>query len=135
MGYSRAFSLSVLLVSSVVLSACGSSNSSTPSDSGTVSGLTCPNGHAAVAKTQVTVADFSFTPDCIVVPAGSTVTWTNTGMPTHTVTSDTGAPVTFDSGPLGSAGVFHWTFADPGMVNYHCTVHQSLGMVGTVIVQ
>jgi len=132
MGYSRAFSLSVLLVGSVVLSACGSSNSSTPSDSGTGSGLTCPKGGAPVATTSVTVADFSFTPECIVVPAGSTVTWTNTGMPIHTVTSDTGA---FDSGQLGNAGVFHFAFADPGTFNYHCIAHQTLGMVGTVMVQ
>jgi plastocyanin len=133
MGSSRESSVGVLLVlASLVLSACGSSNSSTPSDSGTVTGLTCPNGHAAVAKTEVTVADFSFTPDCIVVTAGSIVTWTNTGMPAHTVTSDTGA---FDSGPLGNAGVFHFTFSDPGTFNYHCIPHQSLGMTGTVIVQ
>jgi plastocyanin len=135
MGYSRAFSLSILLVGSLVLSACGSSNSSTPSDSGTGSGLTCPKGGSPVATTSVTVADFSFTPECIVVSAGSTVTWTNTGVPVHSVTSDTGAPLTFDSGPLGSAGIFHWTFDSPGTVNYHCSVHQSLGMVGTVMVQ
>jgi len=135
MGYSRAFSLSVLLVGSVVLSACGSSNSSTPSDSGTGSGLTCPKGGAPVATTSVTVQDFSFDPACIVVQAGATVTWTNTGMPIHTVTSDTGAPVTFDSGALGSGGAFTFTFANPGTVNYHCIVHQSGGMVGTVIVQ
>ncbi|HJX62464.1 MAG TPA: plastocyanin/azurin family copper-binding protein [Polyangia bacterium] len=135
MGYSCAFSLSFLLVGTVVLSACGSSNSSTPSDSGTVSGLTCPKGGAPVATTSVTVADFRFTPDCIVVSAGSTVTWTNTGMPIHTVTSDTGALVSFDSGPLGSGGTFPFTFASPGTVNYHCIPHQSQGMVGTVIVQ
>jgi hypothetical protein len=38
-------------------------------------------------------------------------------MPTHTVTSDTGAPVTFDSGALGSGGTFTFTFANPGTVN------------------
>ena len=96
----------------------------------------CGDGGAtAVAASAVTVADFSFTPQCIQVPLGTTVTWTNTGMPTHTVTSDPGAPVTFDSGPLGENGVFTFTFNQVGVVNYHCTPHQSLGMVGTVIVR
>jgi plastocyanin len=56
-------------------------------------------------------------------------------MANHTVTSDTGAPVTFDSGALGSGGTFTFTFASPGTVNYHCTPHAGIGMVGTVIVQ
>jgi plastocyanin len=41
----------------------------------------------------------------------------------------------FDSGALGSGGAFTFTFASPGTVNYHCIVHQTSGMVGTVIVQ
>jgi plastocyanin len=88
-----------------------------------------------VATTAVSAVDYRFEPPCIVVAAGSTVTWTNHGMPTHTVTSDPGAPVTFDSGALGSGGTFSFTFADPGTVGYLCTPHQGLGMVGTVIVQ
>lgn len=92
-------------------------------------------GVPAVATSSVTVADFSFTPQCIQVPLGTTVTWTNTGMPIHTVTSDPGAPVSFDSGPLGENGVFTFTFNQVGVVDYHCTPHQNLGMVGTVIVR
>jgi plastocyanin len=120
-----------LVLGSLLLAGCGSSNSA-PNDSG---GLTCPTGGAPVATTSVTVQDFSFNPACIVVPAGSAVTWTNSGMANHTVTSDTGAPVTFDSGALGSGGTFTFTFASPGTVNYHCTPHAGIGMVGTVIVQ
>jgi len=116
-----------LVLGSLLLAGCGSSTSAPAG--------TCPKGGAPVATTSVTVQDFSFDPACIVVQAGATVTWTNTGMPIHTVTSDTGAPVTFDSGALGSGGAFTFTFANPGTVNYHCIVHQSGGMVGTVIVQ
>lgn len=128
MGSLRVLSFGMSLVlGGLLLAGCGSSPSA-PSG-------TCPTGGAPLAATSVTVQDFSFNPACIVVPAGSTVTWTNTGMPTHTVTSDTGAPVTFDSDPLGSGGAFTFTFANPGTVNYHCIPHQGLGMVGTVIVQ
>jgi plastocyanin len=133
MNCERRFFISLLLVSlSLVLLACGSSTSSPDGPPGS---LTCPGGGAPVATMSVAVQDFSFNPPCIVVPAGSTVTWTNIGMPTHTVTSDSGAPVTFDSGALGTSGTFSFTFASPGTINYHCIPHQSIGMVGTVIVQ
>ena len=92
-------------------------------------------GIAAVATSSVTVADFSFTPKCIQVPLGTTVTWTNTGQATHTVTSDAGSAVTFDSGPLGENGVFTFTFNQVGEIDYHSTPFESLGMVGTVIVR
>jgi plastocyanin len=95
----------------------------------------CPDGSDPVAASSVTVADFSFSPKCIKVSAGTTVTWHNTGMPIHTVTSDAGAPVTFNSGALGSGGSFQFTFTDPGTVGYHCIPHQAFGMVGTVIVE
>jgi plastocyanin len=55
-------------------------------------------------------------------------------MSNHTVTSDNGAPVTFDSGALGRAGTFSFTFPSPGTVNYHCVPHEGIGMIGTVIV-
>ena len=135
MVFSRALSVGVSLVlGSLVLAACNSMTS--PPDAGNTGGtVACPSGGTAVATTSVTVRDFRFDPACIVVSAGATVTWTNTGMPIHTVTSDTGAPESFDSGSLGSGGGFTRTFASPGTIGYHCAVHQSIGMVGTIIVQ
>ena len=49
----------------------------------------------AQGGTAVSIVDFAFQPASIEVPAGSTVTWTNTGAAPHTVTADDGA---FDSG-------------------------------------
>lgn len=118
-------------------SACGSGTSTGPGGSGgtTGGGLTCVKGDTPVSTNAVTVRDYVFDPDCIVVAAGSTVTWTNVGTPIHTVTSDPGAPVTFDSRALGAAGTFKFTFANPGTINYYCIPHESMGMKGTVIVQ
>jgi len=116
------------MLGTLVLSACGSGMSAPASG-------TCRGGGEPTATTSVTVVDFAFDPACITIAPGATVTWTNTGMPVHTVTSDPGAPVTFDSGSLGTSGIFTQTFANAGTVNYHCTVHQSLGMVGTIIVK
>ena len=130
----RVWALPVLLVLAWVAS-CGSGSSATTDAAPTDSGGGGCTAATAVAAIDVTVSDFKFTPACIKVTAGETVTWTNTGMPVHTVTSDSGAPVTFDSGALGSGGTFHFTFLAAGTVDYHCIPHQSLGMVGTVVVE
>jgi plastocyanin len=115
------------LLVAVFVFGCGSSN-----DNGSTGSCTVGN---AVATSSVTVKDFSFDPSCIKILAGETVTWTNTGMASHTVTSDSGAPVSFDSHALGDSGTFSFTFNSAETVKYHCTPHESLGMKGTVIVQ
>ena len=116
----------------LIVTGCGS-NSTSASDGGS-GGVGCTEANAT-ATTSVTVKDYSFDPACIKVSAGDKVTWTNTGMSSHTVTSDSGAAASFDSGALGSAGTFSFTFTTAGTVGYHCTPHQSQGMVGTVVVQ
>jgi plastocyanin len=77
-----------------------------------------------------------FVPDPITIAVGDTVTWTNvtTNIP-HTSTSDTGDAVSWDSGTVNAGGTFSLTFTTPGTFPYHCTFHQSLGMVGTITVQ
>jgi hypothetical protein len=49
----------------------------------------------------------------------------------HTVTSDTGA---FSSGYLYPGFSYSRTFVTPGTYMYHCQIHRSQGMVGTIIV-
>jgi plastocyanin len=124
--------LPVLLVVAWVAS-CGSS-SDTTTDAALTGGGGC-TAETAVAATDVTVSDFKYVPACIKVAAGATVTWTNAGMASHTVTSDADAPVTFNSGALGSGGTFHFTFPAAGTVGYYCIPHESLGMKGTVVVE
>ena len=95
----------------------------------------CIKGGSAVAATAVAVKNFEFDPPCITVARGTKVTWTNTGMASHTVTSDSGGVATFDSGALGAAGTFELTFDTAGWVDYHCIPHGAGGMRGTVIVE
>lgn len=40
----------------------------------------------------------------------------------------------FDSGNLSAPGSYTRTFPVAGSVGYHCSIHQSMGMVGTVVV-
>src|SRR5215212_7815380 len=77
----------------------------------------------------VQVVDFAFEPGVLTVPAGATVTWTNAGSRTHTVTADDGS---FDSGRLDPGEQFSQTFDQPGTYTYHCGFHPE--MQGTIVV-
>jgi plastocyanin len=85
--------------------------------------------HGAEAQdgAQVSIVDFAFQPASVEVPAGGTVTWTNTGAAPHTATADGGA---FDSGQLAPGATFSQTFNAVGNFPYHCEIHPE--MVGTV---
>ena len=86
----------------------------------------------AAVVTTVQVADFSFTPDAITVPLGTTVTWQWQGTTsTHNVTfTGAGAPPNIGNMTTGSA---QRTFNTPGIINYSCTFHPS-SMTGSVTV-
>src|SRR5579872_4869188 len=94
--------------------------------------------HAAASSSSVAIADFSFTPNTLSVAQGTTVTWTNHGRASHTVTADGGA---FDSSPTCTTGgsclspgqAFSFTFAAPGTYTYHCRIHTF--MHGTIVVK
>lgn len=79
---------------------------------------------------SVTIKDFEFTPASITVAVGSTVTWTNDGPSTHTVTADDGS---FDSKDLPKGKTFSQTFQTAGTFSYHCSIHPF--MTAEVIVQ
>jgi plastocyanin len=99
--------LIVMLVSSISLSGCVDQSQPT-------------------AKT-IEINDFSFQPDSITVPIGTTVTWINHDPSSHTITSDNGK---FDSGITKSGGEFQFAFSQPGTYKYHCKIHPSMtGMV------
>jgi plastocyanin len=78
---------------------------------------------------SVDIVDFAFDASSITVEVGSTVTWTNAGDATHTVTSDDGS---FDSGDLASGETFSFTFDEPGTYTYFCAIHPD--MVGEIVV-
>jgi plastocyanin len=78
---------------------------------------------------DVFIQNMAFSPSTITVTAGSTVTWTNKDISTHTVTSDGGL---FSSGSINSNETFSFKFNTPGTYPYHCTIHTS--MTGNVVV-
>ena len=82
------------------------------------------------ATAAVSIPFIVFTPDCVTVARGTTVTWTwKDPTSTHSVTSDT--PGLFDSG-VKNSGTFEYTFTDPGTYTYYCTVHGKAAQSGKV---
>lgn len=83
-----------------------------------------------VAGTAVKIDNFAFGPVALVVPVGTTVTWTNRDDAPHTVVANAGA---FKSKVLDTDDSFSFTFTTPGEYAYFCSLHPH--MTGKVIVE
>lgn len=78
---------------------------------------------AAGEQVAIEIVDIDYDPREQTLPAGSTVTWTNTGDLPHTVTKQEGPGGDFDSGTLEPGDTFEQTFDTPGEIAYQCTIH------------
>jgi plastocyanin len=79
---------------------------------------------------QVSIDNFSFTPQTLTIPAGTKVTWVNHDDIGHTVTSTSQK---FKSKTLDTNESFSYTFTDSGTYEYFCSVHPR--MTAKVVVQ
>ncbi|HVL81532.1 MAG TPA: cupredoxin domain-containing protein, partial [Actinomycetota bacterium] len=96
---------------------------------------------AASGDSSVSARDNAFQPARSEVPAGTRIEWRNDGLNPHTVTAQSGAPASFDSGTIAARGTFSFTFETPGTYHFYCRFHGSpsapppdCGMCGTVVV-
>jgi len=127
MNRTNRFALIGMSVVVVAFAACGGSTS--PAYGG-VPGCTAAT---ATATNQVTMQGMAFSPACIKVAVGTTVTFTNNDATlVHTVTADDG---TYNSGNLSATQQFSHAFPTAGTSHFHCIYHATMGMVGTVVVQ
>ena len=97
---------------------------------GAIAGLVLAAGAAQAATVEVTIDNFTFSPQQITVKAGDTVTWINHDDIPHTATSKSGA---FRSKALDSDDKFSFTFATPGTYAYFCALHPH--MTGSIVVE
>lgn len=108
----------LLVVLSLAIAACGG-------------GAEGPAGQGPVSTDRVEIFDSPDTPQSewgyepreIQVPAGTTVTFVNTGDEFHTVTEDTAR--VFDIAARAGETVTY-TFGEPGRFPYHCGVHPEM---------
>lgn len=89
----------------------------------------CEVAKTNTASNEVVIDGYSFSPQNRTVSAGTTVTWTNKEIITHSVLSNNGI---FDSGNLSTNNSFSRQFNTTGTFSYHCGLHPS--MTGTIIV-
>jgi len=88
------------------------------------------NDQPAGASAAVKIDNFVFGPQTITVPAGTTVTWTNSDDIPHTAVSTDGV---FKSKVMDTDEKFSYTFTKPGTYPYYCSIHPK--MTGKVVVQ
>jgi plastocyanin len=79
---------------------------------------------------EVKIDNFSFGPQALTVPVGTTITWTNRDDIPHTVVSNDGV---FKSKVLDTDEKFSYTFSKAGTFPYFCSIHPK--MTGKVVVQ
>lgn len=130
--------LSFLTVATLLLAACSSQASSTPSrlapGTSAIVGSIPTSLTNAANVVQVKMVEqngmYAFEPATITIPKGAQVIWTNTSNASHNVTSDTSAFGA--SSNLSANQTFMQVFNTAGTYTYHCTLHSY--MKGTITV-
>lgn len=87
--------------------------------------------HLSAANHLIQVESFEFNPQSLTVNVGDTITWVwHDGI--HTTTSDAipAGALPWDQGITSTSGTFSYQVNTPGFYSYHCTLHQSMGMIG-----
>jgi plastocyanin len=87
------------------------------------------------ADVAATIVNFTFQPNPLTVPLGTTVVWTNQDTAPHTASSDPGSAFTFDTGMLQKGQAGRVTFTTAGTFAYHCNVHPTMHGSITVTAQ
>jgi plastocyanin len=94
----------------------------------TGAGASAPGGDAK----EVSIDNFTFSPQTLTVSPGTQVTWINHDDVPHTVVSSK-KPRLFASATLDTDQKFSHVFKEPGTYAYFCTVHPH--MTGKIIVK
>ena len=87
-------------------------------------------GSSTAAANTVEMQNLQYFPAFLTVSVGTTVTWKNTEVGKHSVTSDAGL---FDSGFFSPGDVYTYTFNSAGTYRYRCKIQP--GMTGTIFVK
>jgi plastocyanin len=90
---------------------------------------------SAVAQQAVEVQandDNTFAPPALTIQAGDRITFRNTGVVLHNARAKDGS---FESGDLTAGQSRTVRVTKSGTIDYVCTYHETLGMVGTVTVE
>jgi len=87
--------------------------------------------NGSIDQYQIKIDNFSFAPETLTVPAGTTVTWVNQDDVPHNIVSSEGK--TLKSPVMDTDEKFSYTFTKPGTYPYYCGIHPK--MTAKVIVE
>jgi plastocyanin len=85
-----------------------------------------PSGDAVRAE-KVSIVEFTYDPDPVVIEEGGKVIWVNRDSAPHTATADDGS---FDTGTIATDKLKSESFKQPGTYTYFCEIHPD--MHGTI---
>jgi plastocyanin len=115
----------------LLVSACGSNDSSTPPTAPTPTPPPASGTTVTIGTGASTAGAAAFGMNPLTVATGTTVVFRNSDVVPHTATADAGGG--FNTGTINANGQASVTFSASGTVKYHCTIHP--GMIGTIVVQ
>ena len=86
-------------------------------------------------ENTVAILNYEFNPESIAIKSGTTITWINLDVVTHTIDAGTheNPADLFESGSLKQNETFSYTCNEPGVYVYHCDPHPY--MEGVIIVE
>lgn len=118
---SRRWILGGVVGLALVMTGCGGSDSSSSTTE-------------ASAAIPLTAQDFAFSPTSLSVTPGASVSisFTNSGAVTHSLTIDSGPSVSVDANAGSTPTITFTAPAQPGTLSFHCRFHSS--MIGTITV-
>jgi plastocyanin len=123
---------SISILKSAAATAASKASSQTPANTQTPQPQSAPASadSSSGEVVQVSIDNFSFTPQKLTVKKGTIISWTNHDDIPHTVDQDDHA---FASSVLDTNQKFQRAFKDPGQFPYYCRLHPK--MTGTVVVE
>jgi plastocyanin len=127
----RAGVASLLLAAfAILMVGCGSGGGTGSSSSATTSASGSGSGGAS-GGTAVTIKDYTYTPETLTVPVGTTVKFTNEDTTAHTATSKEAG--VFESKPIQPGKTGSIKLEKAGTFTYYCVFHPF--MKGTIVVE
>jgi hypothetical protein len=116
----------------MLLTGCGGTGGVPPAGPSPSPGLLTAN--AFILPGAVTLSDWAFGDEPIVIYTGERLRWVNADTLTHLVVADTPDRTDFDkTEELPSGGEQSFIMTTPGMTGIHCAIHPN--MTGTLIVR
>jgi len=91
-----------------------------------------PSTAPSAPTQQISIDNFSFSPQTLTVSPGTRVTWTNHDDVPHTVTSSTKAKP-LSSHNLDTDDKYSFVFTEQGTYDYYCAVHPHMN--GRIVVK